>query len=96
MAPLLPKGLAWRLNPGTDLVVEIHFVPNGRSQTVQPAVGLYFTEEPPERTPAMLRLGRQNIEIPAGEQRYVSSDSFVLPVDVDVQAVQPHAHYRAP
>ena len=43
----------------------------------------------------MLRLGRQNIEIPAGEKRYVTSDSFVLRVDVDVQAVQPHAHYRA-
>ena len=94
VSPLLPRGLAWRLNPGTDLVVEIHFVPNGRSETVQPDVGLYFTEEPPERTPAMLRLGRQNIEIPAGERRYISSDSFVLPVDVDVQAVQPHAHYR--
>ena len=89
------EGLAWRLNPGTDLVVEMHFVPNGRVQTVQPEVGLYFTEEPPTRTPAMLRLGRQNIEIPAGEKQYVSADSFVLPVDVDVQAVQPHAHYRA-
>lgn len=95
VAPLLPKGLAWRLNPGTDLVVEIHFVPNGRVQAVSPAVGLYFTDDPPDRTPAMLRLGRQNLEIPAGEGRYVSSDSFVLPVDVAVQAVQPHAHYRA-
>jgi tetratricopeptide (TPR) repeat protein len=95
VAPLLPKGLAWRLTPGADLVVEIHFVPNGRVQAVQPAVGLYFTKEPPQRTPAMLRLGRQNIDIPAGEKRYVTSDSFVLPVDVDVQAVQPHAHFRA-
>jgi tetratricopeptide (TPR) repeat protein len=94
-SPLLPKGLAWQLTPGTDLVVEIHFVPNGRAQPVQPAVGLYFTGERPERTPAMLRLGRQDIEIPAGEKRYLISDSFVLPVDVDVQAVQPHAHYRA-
>src|SRR4029453_19089185 len=95
VSPLLPQGLAWRLNPGTDLVVEIHFVPNGRSETVQPDVGLYFTEEPPERTPAMLRLGHQNLEIPAGEKHYVTSDAFVLPVDVGVQAVQPHAHYRA-
>src|SRR5207247_8429201 len=31
-APLLPKGLAWRLSPGTDLVVEIHFVPNGKTE----------------------------------------------------------------
>ena len=95
VAPLLPKGLAWQLNPGTDLVVEIHFVPDGRVREVQPTVGLYFTDEPPDRTPAMLRLGRQNIEISAGEPRYVTSDSYVLPVDVDVQAVQPHAHYRA-
>lgn len=95
VAPLLPKGLAWTLTPGTDLVVEMHFVPNGRAQEVQPVVGLYFTKDRPERTPALLRLGRQNIEIAAGERRYLSSDSFVLPVDVEVQAVQPHAHYRA-
>ena len=95
VAPLLPKGLAWRLAPGTDLVVEMHFVPNGKLQSVQPAVALYFTEDPPERTPAMLRLGHQNLEIRPGDNHYVSSDSFVLPVDVEVQAVQPHAHYRA-
>lgn len=95
VAPLLPPGLAWRLNPGTDLVVEMHFVPNGRMQAVQPEIALYFTADAPVRTPAMLRLGRQNIEIPAGAADYVTSDSFVLPVDVDVQAVQPHAHYRA-
>jgi tetratricopeptide (TPR) repeat protein len=43
----------------------------------------------------MLRLGRQNIDIPPGEKNYVVTDSFVTPVDVEVQAVQPHAHYRA-
>src|SRR5262245_18023654 len=93
--PLLPRTLAWRLSPGTDLVVEMHFVPDGKVEAVQPSVGLYFSDEPPERTPAMLRLGRQNIDIPAGEQAYVTTDSFVLPVDVEVEAVQPHAHFRA-
>src|SRR5204862_463559 len=43
----------------------------------------------------MLRMGRQNIDIPAGEKNYTIVDSFVLPVDVEVQALQPHAHYRA-
>jgi tetratricopeptide (TPR) repeat protein len=95
LTPLLPKGLSWTLNPGTDLVIEIHFVPSGREQTIQPHIGLYFTADPPARVPALLRLGRQTIDIPEGEPRYVSTDSFVLPVDVDVQALQPHAHYRA-
>jgi tetratricopeptide (TPR) repeat protein/mono/diheme cytochrome c family protein len=95
VAPLLPEALAWRLHPGTDLVVEMHFVPTGKTEMVQPTVGLFFGDRPPERTPAMLRLGRQNIDIPAGQPEYVTTDSFVLPVEVEVAAVQPHAHYRA-
>ena len=60
-----------------------------------PSIGLYFGDRrPPTRTPAMLRLGRQNIDIPAGDARYTITDSYVLPVDVEVEAVQPHAHYR--
>ena len=43
----------------------------------------------------MIRLGRQDIDIPAGESAYVVADSYVLPVSVDLEAVQPHAHYRA-
>jgi tetratricopeptide (TPR) repeat protein len=95
VAPLLPKGLAWRLQPGTDLVVELHMQPSGREESVQPSVGLYFTADPPDRIPSMLRLGRQNIDIPPGTSDYTVTDSFVLPVDVVVEAVQPHAHYRA-
>ncbi len=95
IAPLLPKGLAWRLEPGSDLVVEIHMQPSGKPESVRPSIGLFFGSDPPERIPAMLRLGRQNIDIPPGERRYTITDSFVLPVDADVQAVQPHAHQRA-
>ena len=94
-APLLPEGLAWRLPPETDLVVEIHMTPSGKREVVEPSIGLYFTAQPPDRTPAMLRLGRQTIDIAAGDGNYAIGDSFVLPVDVVVQAVQPHAHYRA-
>ena len=43
----------------------------------------------------MLRLGRQDIDIPAGDAGYIVTDRYTLPVDVEVQAVQPHAHYRA-
>ncbi len=93
--PLLPKGLSWRLEPNTDLVVELHMQPSGKEETVQPTIGFYFTNDPPERTPAMLRLGRQGIDIPAGQAEYVITDSFVTPVDLEVQAVQPHAHQRA-
>jgi Flp pilus assembly protein TadD len=95
VAPLLPKDVSWRLDPKTDLVIEAHMQPSGRKESVQPSIGLYFSDTPPTRTPAMLRLGRQTIDIPAGEKQYIVSDSYVLPVDVEVEALQPHAHYRA-
>jgi Flp pilus assembly protein TadD len=95
VAPLLPQDLAWRLETHSDLVVELHMRPSGKPESVAPSIGLYFSEAAPTRTPAMLRLGRQSIDIPAGQKEYTIADSFVIPVDVDVQAVQPHAHYRA-
>ena len=95
VAPLLPKDLSWRLDRNTDLVVEIHMQPSGKTEPVAPSIGLYFSDQPPTRTPAMIRLGRQNIDIPAGDHRYTVTDSYILPVDARVEAVQPHAHYRA-
>ena len=95
VAPLLPPDLAWRLEKNTDLVVELHMQPSGKVEQVSPSIGLYFGDAAPTRTPAMLRLGRQTIDIPAGDANYVVTDLYTLPVDVDIEAVQPHAHYRA-
>ncbi len=95
VAPLLPNDLSWRLEKNTDLVVELHMQPSGKPEQVLPSVGLYFGDTAPTRTPVMLRLGRQNIDIPAGDSHYIITDSYTVPVDVDVEAVQPHAHYRA-
>jgi Flp pilus assembly protein TadD len=69
--------------------------PSGKPENVAPSIGLYFGDRAPMRTPAMLRLGRQSIDIPAGDKAYTITDSYVLPVDAEVEAVQPHAHYRA-
>jgi tetratricopeptide (TPR) repeat protein/mono/diheme cytochrome c family protein len=93
--PLLPKGLSWLLEPNTDLVVQLHLKPTGKPEPVAFSVGFFFTDDAPERTPAMLRLGRQTIDIAAGQTDYTMTDSYTLPVDVVVQALKPHAHYRA-
>lgn len=90
-----PQGMAWRLEPGIDFVVQVHMQPSGRPEILQSSIALYFTDRPPLRTPMMLRLGRHDIDIPAGASRYVTSDHYRLPVSVEVLAVQPHAHYRA-
>ena len=95
VAPLVQPELAWTLEPGSDLVVQLHMQPSGAVEEVLPEIGFYFSDREPARTPTILRLGSQGIDIPPGESRYVIRDSYVLPVDVELLAVQPHAHYRA-
>ena len=95
VAPLVQPELAWTLEPGSDLVVQLHMQPSGAAEAVLPEVGFYFTDRTPQRTPTILRLGSQGIDIPPGEAGYVIRDSYVLPVDAHLLAIQPHAHYRA-
>lgn len=92
---LSPPGMSWRLEPQSDLVVELHLMPGEVPEPVQVSVGLFFTEERPSRAGYMLRLGRQDIDIAPGVRDYVNSDRYTLPVDVDALAVQPHAHFLA-
>ncbi len=95
VAPLVQPELAWTLEPGSDLVVQLHMQPSGAAEQVLPEIGFYFTDRAPQRTPTILRIGSQGIEIPPGESSHVIRDSYELPVDVQLLAVQPHAHYRA-
>ena len=91
----VPDGTQWRLEPGSDLVVQLHLQPTGRRERVGVSVGFFFTSEAPTRTPVGLRLGSETIDIPAGDREYVVADQYRLPVDVEVLAVQPHAHNLA-
>jgi Flp pilus assembly protein TadD/mono/diheme cytochrome c family protein len=90
-----PDGMAWPLRPGIDLVMMLHLRPSGAPEPVQAKIGLYFSDTPPTRTPALIRLTRQDLDIPAGEANYVATDSFRVDVDIDLYTVQPHAHYLA-
>jgi tetratricopeptide (TPR) repeat protein len=95
IAPLVDGDLAWRLDPGTDLVVQLHMQPSGKPEAVQPSIGFFFSDTPPTRMPSILRLGSQGIDIAPGDGGYAVEDRYTLPVDATLLAVQPHAHYRA-
>jgi hypothetical protein len=86
-------GISWPLEKNTDLVLQTHLQPTGKAEPVQCAVGFYFTDEPPSENLFKIDLVSFAIDIPAGETNYTVSDSYVLPVEVDVLAVLPHAHY---
>lgn len=89
-----PDGLSWRLDPGNLLVLNAHLQPSGKEERVQPSIGLYFTDKPPTRFPLLVQLEHDGVlDIPAGARDFLVTDDFRMPVDGDVLAIYPHAHY---
>jgi tetratricopeptide (TPR) repeat protein len=88
-----PDGIAWRITPGTDLVLQVHMQATGKPEPIQASVGFFFTDQPPTKHPFKLVLRSIDIDIPAGEANYTFEQSYTLPVDVEALAVTAHAHY---
>lgn len=79
----------------TDLVLQLHLQPTGRVEPIAPEIGVYFTADKPTRSSFVFQLRSFDIDIPAGEPAYRIAESLVLPADVEVLGVYPHAHYIA-
>jgi tetratricopeptide (TPR) repeat protein len=89
-----PNGFAWRLDPGNALVLNMHLQPSGKPEEVRPSIGLYFTDQPQTKFPLLVQLeDDEALDIPAGVRDFPIADDFKLPLDADILAVYPHAHY---
>jgi tetratricopeptide (TPR) repeat protein len=89
-----PQGMAIRLDKNNDLVLNTHLQPSGKPETLQPTLGLYFTDKPATLHPILLPMGNDGqIDIPPGAKDFPVSDDFSLPVDMELLAIYPHAHY---
>lgn len=89
-----PEDMPWRLDPGNDLVLNMHLKPTGKPETVRARVGLYFTDKPATAEPMLLQLEDDAaLDIPAGNSSFVVQDELKLPIAVDVLGIYPHAHY---
>jgi Tfp pilus assembly protein PilF len=89
-----PDDMSWRLDPGTDLILNLHLQPSGKEETIQPVIGFYFTPQPPRLHPMLVQLEHDGaIDIPPGAPDFAVTDHLTLPVGVEVLAIYPHAHY---
>ena len=89
-----PADMAWRLEPGSDLIVNLHLQPSGKRESVDVSVGLYFTDRAPAKKPMLVELEHDGqIDLPPGARAASITDHLRLPMPVQVLAVYPHAHY---
>jgi Flp pilus assembly protein TadD len=89
-----PENMTWELDPGTDLVLNMHLRPSGKPEAIRPQIGIYFSPHAPTVKPILMQLDRDDgLDIPAGAKTFELDDDFTLPVAVEVLAIYPHAHY---
>jgi mono/diheme cytochrome c family protein len=92
MPRFLPDGVGRPIHAGADLVLHTHFHPSGKVEKEQSTVGLYFTKTPPEKVLVSIPQGSRKIDIAPGDKNYVIQSSFVVPSNVELEGIFPHAH----
>ena len=91
--PIKPTpGYAAPLRKGTDLVIQIHYHPDGKPEQDQSSLGLFFSD-PPTKGRALMVMGTQKIDIAPGDSHYVVKSSMEVPADASLLRITPHAHY---
>ena len=80
------------IRKGTDVVIQIHYHPSGKPEQDQSSLGLAFSG-PPTKGRTSILLFDHHLDIPPGDSNYVAKASLILPRDVQLAGVTPHAHY---
>jgi hypothetical protein len=93
-AEILQPGQAKLIKAGSDIVLEVHYTPNGTATTDQTRVGVVFAKVPPKERVLTLSAVNGTFKIPPGDPNYRVEASFEAPREVKVVALHPHMHMR--
>ncbi len=88
----LPEGTGRFVAKGSDVVMQIHYHPDGVARNDQSTLAIYLQKTPVQRQVATIPLVNREIDIPAGEANYIRTARFALPIDTTIIGVTPHMH----
>jgi len=98
----LPGGDPWVLPPGRgrllpargELLLNLHYTPNGQEALDRSRVGMIFTDEPPRERVLTLGVDNESLWIPAGAREHAASARVTVGRDLQLLALTPHMHFR--
>ena len=73
---VLPEGTGIYLRRGSRIAIQIHYHPDGTSQTDTTRIGLHFASERTPRNTTVLQVINRDFSIPAGEESYEVTAEF--------------------
>lgn len=91
-----PEDTGKLLRPNSTLTFQMHYQTNGRAQTDQTKLGLYFHSTPPTREYRTVAASTTSISIPPGESEYIRQAEIVLSATEEtiLYELSPHMHFR--
>jgi len=87
-------GMARKIPAGSDIVLQMHYTPNGSAADDRTEIGLVWAEHEPEKRVITLQVGTTDLHIPPGDPDYKISASGTLPNDTLLLSMFPHMHLR--
>lgn len=89
-----PDGVGRWIRKGQQLRTNLHYHPNGKPQTDQTRVGLYFGKGELKKEVASAVAGDISFKIPAGASNHEMRALYVIDQDINVVSYFPHMHLR--
>ncbi len=87
-------GQAKRIRAGSDLVIEMHYTPNGTQMTDRSKVGMVFATEPVKERVIMVNAGNNRLVIPPGAPNHEERASLTFRNFGTILSLYPHMHLR--
>jgi hypothetical protein len=91
---ILNDGQAKLVPAGSDIILQLHYTPNGKPTNDITKVGLIFAKEPPKERVMTMNAMNVFLKIPPGEPNYESHAKITLNQDVKLVSLMPHMHLR--
>ncbi len=91
---MFEPGQAKLIPAGSDIVLEVHYMPEGKATTDQANIGLVLAKAPPTERVMTLSTGNEKFRIPPGDPDYQVDASFTMRREVILLGMHPHMHMR--
>jgi hypothetical protein len=89
------EGAAKLIPAGSDIVLQLHYQPNGKTPTNdQTRVGLALAKEPPSKRTMSATASGWQWTIPPGDANYEGHARLTFGEPVELVSLQPHMHLR--
>lgn len=86
------QDIAFRLDPGATVVMQVHYHKSGKEEVDQTKLALYFAKEPPAKEIFIDWNLDLRVNIPAGEQAHKMVHKRKFSTDVTLYTTMPHMH----